>query len=74
MMKAVSSQLSRIDVNGNEWMMCVIVSETEPASLEITGADVDGLADTNRIAAGSVILTPGKTYIAFSDGKFTERA
>lgn len=50
----------------------IILSETTPASLDITGADVDGLADDYVLAQGSVIITPGARYKAFSDGLFTE--
>lgn len=51
-----------------------IVSSTEPESLTITGADVEGLPDDCVIAAGSVIVTPDKNYIAFTDGTFTEKS
>lgn len=51
----------------------VILSQTEPSSLAITGADVDGLGDSDVIAAGSVIITPDKNYIAFADGSFAEK-
>lgn len=50
-----------------------IVSSTEPESLTITGADVDGLPDDCVIASGSVIVTPDTNYIAFEDGVFTEK-
>lgn len=52
----------------------VILSESAPASLSLTGADVDGLNDDVIIAAGSVIITPSSNYIAFEDGVFTEKA
>lgn len=48
----------------------IILSEEEPESLEITGADVDGLGDEDIIAAGSVLITPDANYIAFEDGVF----
>lgn len=51
----------------------VILSATAPASLTITGADVDGLNNDDVLAAGSVIITPSKNYIAFEDGVFTEK-
>lgn len=50
-----------------------IISATTPASLNITGADVDGLPDDYVLAAGSVLVTPDKNYIAFTDGEFTEK-
>jgi hypothetical protein len=52
----------------------VILSDSAPASLSLTGADVDGLNDDVIIAAGSVIITPSSNYIAFEDGVFTEKA
>ena len=51
----------------------VILSEDTPNSLEITGADVDGLGDDDVLAAGSVLITPDKNYIAFEEGVFTEK-
>lgn len=55
------------------YVRAVIVSDTEPSSLNLTGADVDGLGDSDVIAAGSVIITPEKNYVAFTDGVFTEK-
>lgn len=52
-------------------VMAVILADEAPASLEITGADVDGLNDDDVIAAGSVLITPSENYIAFEDGVFT---
>lgn len=51
----------------------IILSEEEPNSLEITGADVDGLGDKDIIAAGSVLVTASANYIAFEDGVFTQK-
>ena len=51
----------------------LVVSSTTPASLNITGADVDGLPSDYVLAAGSVLVTPSKNYIAFVDGTFTEK-
>ena len=67
-MKAVSVEW--VDVNKG---IVLVVSSTTPASLTITGADVDGLKDDYVLAAGSVIVTPNKNYIAFADGTFTEK-
>lgn len=52
-------------------VMAIILADEAPASLEITGADVDGLDDEAVIAAGSVLITPSENYIAFEDGVFT---
>ena len=68
-MKAVSVEW--VDVNKG---IVLVVSSTTPASLTITGADVEGLKDDYVLAAGSVIVTPSKNYIAFEDGVFTEKA
>lgn len=54
-------------------VMAIILADDTPASLEISGADVDGLNDDDVIAAGSVLITPDKNYIAFEDGVFTEK-
>lgn len=51
----------------------VLLAESTPSSLTITGADVDGMGETDTIAAGSVLITPGANYIAFEDGTFTEK-
>lgn len=51
----------------------VILASTTPASLNISGADVEDLGPEYVIAAGSVLITPGANYIAFADGVFTEK-
>lgn len=51
----------------------VIVAETAPASLSISGADVEELGPDYVIAAGSLLITPAANYIAFADGVFTEK-
>lgn len=55
------------------YVRAVILSGTAPSSLTLTGADVDGLGDDDILAVGSVIITPEKNYIAFTDGVFTEK-
>lgn len=57
-----------------DWYLAVIVSEDEPASMNVTGADVDGMSDDDRLAAGSVIVTAAGNYVAFEDGVFTLKA
>jgi hypothetical protein len=52
---------------------CVLISGTTPDSLTIDGGDVEGMNDGDVIAAGSVLITPDKNYIAFTDGAFTEK-
>lgn len=49
-----------------------IASDEEPASLEITGADVDGLPNDYVLSVGSMLFAPGKVYIATDDGSFSD--
>lgn len=56
-----------------DWYLAVIVSEDTPADLNITGADVDGMNDDDKLASGSVIITANGNYIAFEDGVFTKK-
>lgn len=51
---------------------CILLSSGTPASLEITGADVDGLPSTYVLATGSLLVTPAANYLAFEDGVFTQ--
>ena len=67
-MKAIN-----IEVIDEDKGIVLTVSSTTPASLTISGADVDGLPNDYVLAAGSVIVTPEKNYIAFEDGVFTEK-
>jgi len=53
--------------------IAVILSEDTPASLEISGVDVQGLPDDYVLAAGSMLMTPDADYIAFEDGVFTQK-
>lgn len=59
--------------NGAIAKRVVLLSSTAPASLNVTGADVDLLSADDVIATGSVLITPSKNYIAFEDGVFTEK-
>lgn len=52
---------------------CVLLSASTPASLTVTGADVDGMDDNAVIAKGSTIITPDENYLAFEDGVFTKK-
>ena len=52
----------------------VLLHGSTPASLEISGADVEGYAPDYVFAIGSVLVTPDKNYIAFQDGVFTEKS
>lgn len=59
--------------DGTESQRCVLLSPETPASLTITGSDVEGLNDGDVIAVGSVLITTDANYIAFEDGTFTEK-
>lgn len=59
--------------DGSEAKRVVLLSDSTPASLTVTGADVEGMSQGDVIAAGSVLITPGANYIAFEDGVFTEK-
>lgn len=49
----------------------VLLSASTPDSLDLTGADVEGMNDGDVIAVGSVLITPSANYIAFEEGSFT---
>lgn len=61
-----------IQTDGTVTKRVVLLSGEKPASLEITGADVEGLNDDDVIAAGSKLTTPTAKYTAFEGGKFTQ--
>ena len=61
------------EADGTSKAQCVLLADEAPASLEIDGADVEGLNDEYTIAAGSVLITPSANYIAFEDGVFTQK-
>ena len=54
-------------------VQATFLSTDTPASLEISGADVEGMSEGEVIAAGSVLITPTANYIAFTDGVFTQK-
>ena len=60
-------------VKEEDYGVCTILHGDTPESLEIDGSDVDGLPDEYTLAAGSLLITPDKDYIAFEDGVFTEK-
>jgi len=59
--------------DGSEAKRVVLLSDAAPASLTVTGADVEGMNTGDVIAAGSVLITPSANYIAFTDGVFTQK-
>ena len=58
---------------GERRFIVTIMSDVEPASLTVTGADVEGMADVDIVACGSQIISPTDTYLAFEDGLFKVR-
>lgn len=70
---APNSNIRTYRGDGTVSNQCVLLSPDTPASLTITGADVEGLNDSDVIAVGSVLITPTANYIAFEDGEFTEK-
>lgn len=64
-------KLIHLEPLDNRRNMAIIISATEPVSLEVTGADVEGLKDDDVIAYGSILITPQKRYVAYEDGVFT---
>ena len=74
MLRVADGNIIERTSNGDRWQV-LLLSDTEPASLTLTGADVEGMNDNDIIAVGSVLATPSKTYIVFgADGTFIERS
>lgn len=59
--------------NGAVTKRVVLLGDGEPASLALSGADVEGMNPGDVIARGSVLITPEANYIAFTDGTFTRK-
>lgn len=57
-----------------DWYLAVISATEDPASGNITGADVTGANDDDKFAAGSVVITPDSNWIAFEDGVFSAKS
>ena len=72
MMKLIEAR-NVIRPDGSEAKRVVLLSDSAPASPAVTGADVEGMSQGDVIAAGSVLITPGANYIAFTDGVFTQK-
>lgn len=70
-MDCIKKEFVRTDADGHKWWRVVLTAAEAPDSLQLTGADVDGMDDNIRFEAGSVLLTPDKNYIAFEDGDFS---
>lgn len=72
MLTLVNGQPQTPGESGERWLV-VLASNNTPASLVIDGSDIRGMQDNATIAAGSIMLAPGKTYVAYEDGVFQER-
>ena len=57
-----------------DWFKALITTEEELEDNYVTGADVDGMNDDDRLAAGSVIMGPGFTYVAYENEVFIQRS
>lgn len=71
----IATDLEFVELNnsGGAKYRATIVHPTTPSSLTLTGEDVDGMEDSDTIAAGSVLITPSANYMAFVDGTFTQK-
>lgn len=70
-MDCIKKEFVRTDADGHKWWRVVLTATEAPDSLQLTGADVDGMDDNIRFESGSVLLTPDKNYIAFEGGVFS---
>lgn len=70
-MICTKKEFIRTGADGTKWWQVVLTSDTDPDSLNLTGADVENLNDALGLAAGSILITPTANYIAFEDGVFT---
>lgn len=72
-MICTKKEFIRTDADGTKWWQVVLTSDTDPDTLNLTGADVENLNDALGLAAGSILITPTANYIAFEDGVFTAK-
>lgn len=73
MISVVRGSEQRWRKGGVSWVKAIFLSIDTPASLEISGGDVEGLSEGEVISIGSVLITPTANYIAFEDGVFTQK-
>lgn len=74
MMKAVMSELKGYDTGlGCDLYWAFIVSESAPSGTSVSGSEVEGVPDSCKFAAGSVIVTPSGNYWAFNDNEFSKK-
>ena len=68
-MDCIKKEFVRTDADGHKWWRVILTATETPESLdELTGADVDGMDDNIRFAAGSVLLTPDGNSVLYEDG------
>ena len=68
-MDCIKKEFVRTDADGHKWWRVILTATETPESLdELTGADVDGMDDNIRFAAGSVLLTPDGNSVLYADG------
>lgn len=70
-MRLIYSEFCKKDAQG-EWWRIIAVNEAELDKFDLTGADIDGMEDSQLIAEGSIILTPTANYVTFEGGQFTQ--
>lgn len=73
MLQVISAQKLTNRPKDEDWFICTIIGDEDIDNAYITGADVIGMNDEDRIAVGSVILTPSARYVAFEDEMFTQK-
>ena len=73
MLRVIYSQKVTDRPEGEDWHKCLIMGDEDITQAYITGADVLGMSPDDRLAVGSVIVTPGAKYIAFEDEMFTQK-
>ena len=72
-MQVVFAEKTRRTDDGKQYWRIVAVHDSDLTKYDITGADVDGMADDAYIDAGSMILTPSHNYMVYSEaGHFEE--
>lgn len=68
-MDCIKKEFVRTDADGRKWWRVILASAESVGSIEnLTGADVDGMDDNIRFAAGSVLLTPDGNSVLYTDG------
>lgn len=72
-LRVIYSQKVTDRPESEDWHKVLIVGDEDIDTSYITGADVEGMSDDDRLAVGSVIITPTAKYVAFEDETFTQK-